>query len=842
MKRNVISYTHLLFSLLIVLCITAMSITVSAFAEDVVYDRQNGNPNASETDNITVTLHDNNDDTFSAIVSGSGSMKDYAMFNQVPWATYRSKITSVTVIEDVAHIGNCAFMYSPVSTITLSNHLKTIGDYSFQGNAAEEIVIPKSVEYFKHTSFGGNNNIIVIKGNNTKLADMPSILAGKKIIAYEDSYIAMNWENTYQDNYGRIVDNRNVLETVPSYETTLDDPSRTTKYVANGSDIAVPERFKTIGSNTFADNVDLKSVDLNKVIMIEANAFSNCSNLESVLIPKTVETIDAAAFSGCDNLETIYGNSGSAAQSFAEEYNYNFVVLKPFRNEGINAVNDYEITTGDVQNIDLTNVFETKYDSTLKYQVKVNEGDYQDIEGTEYTFNAQDEGEYSFVFRAVDSYGEISDDTYTVNYDVFHNNVPVLNPEKTNLEYTALMGEQFRIDLTDVFTDADDDSLYYMWTELEDGEIDWDYQIRLSMVPGTESFDTPMGWTSSLDYSLGKERVFCIKAYDEYDKPSEDYYEIRVKTHSVDVVVNKGIGVRSLEGITFSFESEDADTVTDPAEIVDNHYYFDLEYDYSYNSAHEKVFEDSFTYSYVVNLEGCEPITGTYYTDVCQDREENTVEVTLSNPDQVEKDKQAVANVINLIDNLGDITLESEEAVNAAQAAYDALYDDLKPQVTNYNKLLEAKLELANLKLKAAKGELEQAKEDKATTEQELNEAKHNLQEAEKERQKAEQALQDLKDEMATKALKVSGLKVTSKGRKFTVKWGKNSKAEGYQVQYKLKGAKTFKNLKKTTTKVSVKSKKLKKGKKYQFRVRPYKTINGNKIYGKWVSKTVKCK
>ena len=98
-------------------------------------------------------------------------------------------------------------------------------------------------------------------------------------------------------------------------------------------------------------------------------------------------------------------------------------------------------------------------------------------------------------------------------------------------------------------------------------------------------------------------------------------------------------------------------------------------------------------------------------------------------------------------------------------------------------------------------------------------------------------------DTEAAKALKVSGLKAKAKSKKFTVSWKKNADAEAYQVQYKLSSAKKFSNLKKSVTKVSVKSKKLKKGKKYIFQVRTIKTVNGKKIYGKWVkTKAVKCK
>ena len=93
------------------------------------------------------------------------------------------------------------------------------------------------------------------------------------------------------------------------------------------------------------------------------------------------------------------------------------------------------------------------------------------------------------------------------------------------------------------------------------------------------------------------------------------------------------------------------------------------------------------------------------------------------------------------------------------------------------------------------------------------------------------------------KALKVSSLKAKSKKRKFTVTWKKNAGADGYQVQYKLSSAKKFSDLKKATTKAKVVSKKLKKGKKYIFQVRTYKTVNGKKLYGKWVkTKAVKCK
>ena len=44
------------------------------------------------------------------------------------------------------------------------------------------------------------------------------------------------------------------------------------------------------------------------------------------------------------------------------------------------------------------------------------------------------------------------------------------------------------------------------------------------------------------------------------------------------------------------------------------------------------------------------------------------------------------------------MTLESETAINSAQALYDALSDDVKANVTNYQTLVDAQAALAALK------------------------------------------------------------------------------------------------------------------------------------------------
>jgi len=84
----------------------------------------------------------------------------------------------------------------------------------------------------------------------------------------------------------------------------------------------------------------------------------------------------------------------------------------------------------------------------------------------------------------------------------------------------------------------------------------------------------------------------------------------------------------------------------------------------------------------------------------------------------------------------------------------------------------------------------------------------------------------------------IKSLKNSAAG-KMTVKWGKNSKASGYKIQYSLK--KDFSNASTVTVKgkdtVSKTIKGLKKGKTYYVRIRTYKTVKSKTYYSAWSAK-----
>ncbi|MCC8075959.1 MAG: MBG domain-containing protein [Clostridiales bacterium] len=77
-----------------------------------------------------------------------------------------------------------------------------------------------------------------------------------------------------------------------------------------------------------------------------------------------------------------------------------------------------------------------------------------------------------------------------------------------------------------------------------------------------------------------------------------------------------------------------------------------------------------------------------------------------------------------------------------------------------------------------------------------------------------------------------------SASKKMTVKWGKNTKATGYQIQYSTSSS--FSSYKTVTVSsystVSKTISSLTKNKKYYVRVRAYKTVSGTKYYSAWSS------
>ncbi len=77
----------------------------------------------------------------------------------------------------------------------------------------------------------------------------------------------------------------------------------------------------------FAGNSSLTDVVMKNVESIGENAFSSCTSLTEITIPKSVKSIDKTAFQ-LSGLTTIKGVTGSYAQTFASENNFEFIAIE----------------------------------------------------------------------------------------------------------------------------------------------------------------------------------------------------------------------------------------------------------------------------------------------------------------------------------------------------------------------------------------------------------------------------------------------------------------------------------------------------------------------------------
>ena len=191
--------------------------------------------------------------------------------------------------------------------------------------------------------------------------------------------------------------------------------------------------------------------------------------------------------------------------------------------------------------------------------------------------------------------------------------------------------------------------------------------------------------------------------------------------------------------------------------------------------------------------------------------------------------------VVDAIAAIGEVTLDSEEAITAARSAYEALEADVKEKVTNLSDLVIAEKDLAALK--AAKKAAEDLKAQQDAAKKQEEEAKKALEEAQKaqdaklkeqeEKLKAEKDKYGFNEKTTLKSAKV-------KGKKVTLKWNKVKGASGYEIYCKTGKGKW--KLVKTLNKGSKASYKLKgkAGKKYTYKVRVFQKVENKVIYGQY--------
>ncbi len=246
-------------------------------------------------------------------------------------------LTEIVIPDSVTKIDERAFEYCrDLRTVSLGKNIELIDRYAFYRCWVEEIIIPDSVKELGDNAFYGCDYL-------EKIYLPESIeLIGRYVFEntayYEES---SNWEN------GNLYIGKHLIKA-----NTAINILAGTKTIAGGAfsyrkdiiDMVIPNGVVSVGQEAFSGCTNLKNIKIPKSVKIlDDGVFSGCTSLvkvelpdgitkisqslfdycralECINIPKSVKEIDAFAFADCEKLKNLYLTEGVEVIGFDSFY------------------------------------------------------------------------------------------------------------------------------------------------------------------------------------------------------------------------------------------------------------------------------------------------------------------------------------------------------------------------------------------------------------------------------------------------------------------------------------------------------------------------------------------
>ena len=246
-------------------------------------------------------------------ISGQGEMADW-FTNTVPWKDYKNsgKITRVIIHEGVTSVSTKAFVScesleyafipssmkdidgftacSSLKSINLPEGLETIGIQAFcDCDSLKTVTIPSSVNSIGFGAFEWCDSLteIKVKSNNAYFTDINGVLYNK-----DKTKILQYPKAKTQTSY-----------IIPSSVTTVGRDAF--EECENLKSIILPEKLTSIEESAFSSS-GIKTIEMPAGVTTISRSAFNSSFIESIVLPNNIVKIDEMAFRNCKNLKKIF--------------------------------------------------------------------------------------------------------------------------------------------------------------------------------------------------------------------------------------------------------------------------------------------------------------------------------------------------------------------------------------------------------------------------------------------------------------------------------------------------------------------------------------------------------
>lgn len=246
-------------------------------------------------------------------ISGQGEMADW-FTNTVPWKDYKNsgKITRVIIHEGVTSVSTKAFVScesleyafipssmkdidgftacSSLKSINLPEGLETIGIQAFcDCDSLKTVTIPSSVNSIGFGAFEWCDSLteIKVKSNNAYFTDINGVLYNK-----DKTKIIQYPKAKTQTSY-----------IIPSSVTTVGRDAF--EECENLKSIILPEKLTSIEESAFSSS-GIKTIEMPAGVTTISRSAFNSSFIESIVLPNNIVKIDEMVFRNCKNLKKIF--------------------------------------------------------------------------------------------------------------------------------------------------------------------------------------------------------------------------------------------------------------------------------------------------------------------------------------------------------------------------------------------------------------------------------------------------------------------------------------------------------------------------------------------------------